>query len=607
MDPVTTIKLSEWVAARLADHGIRHVFMLTGGGAMHLNHSLGTDPRLKCVFTHHEQALTMAAEAYYRLTNRLAVVNVTSGPGGTNAITGVYGAYVDSIGMLVISGQVKFETTVRSTGLPLRQYGDQELDIERLVAPITKYTMMVTDPRSIRYHLEKALYLATSGRPGPCWLDIPLNVQAARIDPDDLPGFDPSELDEPWQSTDLDAAADAILERLAGAERPVVLVGSGVRLSGAHDDFLKLIDRLGVPVVTAWNAHDALWNDHPLYAGRPGTVGDRGGNMVTQSADVLLVLGSRLNIRQVSYNWGSFARAAYKIWVDIDPVELQKPSVTADLPIVADLGELIPAMLDRPYPGPTETHRAWVEWARERGRRFPAALPEYRRNERVHPYVAMDALFDALDEDDIVVAGNGSACVVSFQTAVLKRGQRLWTNSGCATMGYDLPAAIGVCAATGGERRVICIAGDGSIMMNLQELQTIAGNAMPVKVFLINNNGYVSIFQTQRNFFNGDEVGGGPNSNVTFPDFGQVARAFGFAYLRIDHHDDLASTMALALATAGPVFCEIMIDETVAFAPKLGAKQHADGRITSPPLEDLSPFLPREVLRENMLIDLIDD
>lgn len=603
------VKLSDWVANTLAERGIRDVFMLTGGGAMHLNHSLGTHPSLRTVFTHHEQALAMAAEAYYRLTNRLAVVNVTSGPGGTNAITGVYGAYVDSIGMLVISGQVKTETTVRATGLPLRQFGDQELDIEELVRPVTKYATMVLDPRSIRYHLEKAIHLATTGRPGPVWLDIPLDVQAAKIDPDDLlPGFDPAELDQPWQATDLDATAEAILAKLAAAERPVVLAGGGVRLSGAHADFLKLIEKLGVPVVTGWNAHDVLWNDHPLYCGRPGTVGDRGGNMVTQSADLLLILGSRLNIRQVSYNWKSFAREAYKIWVDIDPVELAKPTVTPDMPVVADLADLIPALLARPYPGPTEAHAEWLDWSRERGRRFPAVLPEYRdHGPSIHPYVAMDELFAQLGEDDIVVTGNGSACVVSFQAADLKPGQRLWTNSGCATMGYDLPAAIGVWAATRGEKRIIAIAGDGSIMMNIQEMQTIAGYVMPVKVFLVNNSGYVSIFQTHRNFFNGVEVGGGPKSNVTFPDFGKVAGAFGFAYFRAESHNDLPGTIAAALAADGPVLCELMIDEHVPFAPKLGAKAHPDGRITSPALEDLSPFLPREVLAENMRIPLMEE
>ena len=606
---MTLVKLSDWVAGQLAAHGITDVFMLTGGGAMHLNHSLGTHPALTTTFTHHEQALAMAAEAYYRLTGRLAVVNVTSGPGGTNAITGVYGAYVDSIGMLVISGQVKSETTVRHTGLPLRQYGDQELDIEPIVRPITKYATMVTDPRTIRYHLEKAIYLATSGRPGPVWLDIPLDVQAAMIDPADLdPGFDPAELDEPWKRTDLAAAARDILARIAAAERPVVFAGGGVRLSGAHDEFLKLIDRLGVPVVTGWNAHDVLWDDHPLYCGRPGTVGDRGGNMVTQSADLLLVLGSRLNIRQVSYNWHSFAREACKIWVDIDPLELQKPNVRPDMPVVADLAELIPAMLAGDWPGPTETHREWLAWARERSRLFPVVLPEYREHQGpMHPYVAVDELFGRLGGEDIVVTGNGSACVIGFQAARLHRGQRLWTNSGCATMGYDLPAAIGACAATGGRQRVICIAGDGSIMMNLQELQTIAGNRLPVKIFLINNSGYVSIFQTHRNFFGGVEVGGGPKSNVTFPEFRRIAEAFGLLYRKAASHAELADAIAETLEADGPAFCEFFVDENVAFAPKLGAKAHPDGRITSPALEDLSPFLPREVLQQNMRIALMDE
>jgi acetolactate synthase-1/2/3 large subunit len=608
MDSMPEMKLSDWLADWLADHGIEQVFMLTGGGAMHLNHSLGTHPRLKTMFTHHEQALAMAAEAYARFTNRPAVVNVTSGPGGTNAITGVYGAFVDSIPMLVLSGQVKRETTVRSTGLKLRQLGDQELDIEELVRPITKVATMVTDPATIRYHLEKALHLATSGRPGPVWLDIPLDVQAARIDPATLAGFDPAEIAAPWHDTDLPETARAILARIAAAERPVVLAGGGVRLSGAHADFLALIERLGVPVVTGWNAHDTLWDDHPLAAGRPGTVGDRGGNMVTQSADLLLVLGSRLNIRQVSYNWDSFARHAYKIWVDIDPLELQKPTVRPDLPVVADLAALLPAMLEAPYAGPTPAHRDWLAWAKQRVARFPAVLPEYRAHGPLsHPYVAMEALFEALEADDVVVTGNGSACVVSFQAGRLRQGQRLWTNSGCATMGYDLPAAIGVCAATGGARRVICIAGDGSIMMNLQEMQTIAGYGLPVKVFLLNNSGYVSIFQTHRNFFNGVEVGGGPKSNVTFPSFEKVAGAFGFAYARAEGHADLAAAIRATLDAPGPALCELLIDEHVGFAPKLSAKVHPDGRITSPPLEDLSPFLPRELLAENMAVPLMEE
>ena len=597
------IKLSDYVAQKCVELGVSHAFMVTGGGAMHLNHSLGTHPQIECIFNHHEQACAMGAEAYYRLTNRLAVVNVTSGPGGTNAITGVYGAFVDSIGMVVLSGQVKWETTVRSTGLPLRQYGDQELDIEPLVRPITKYVAMVTDPQTIRYHLEKAFYLARSGRPGPCWLDIPLNVQGAKIDPSELPGFDPAEIDEPWKAADCAELSRQVLDKLQQAQRPVVLVGSGVRLSGAHARFLDLIDKLGVPVVTAWNAHDVLWNDHPLYCGRPGTIGDRAGNFVAQNADVLLVLGSRLNIRQVSYNWGSFAREAYKIWIDIDSVELQKPSVTPDMPIHADLKDMIVALARAEYPGPTPAHREWLTWSKERVRRYPIVLSSYWDNPRVNPYCFMQRLFEQLREDQIVVTGNGSACVIGFQTANIKQGQRLWTNSGCATMGYDLPASIGAHKASGG-KPIVCLAGDGSIMMNLQELQTIAGNALPIKIFILNNSGYVSIFQTHRNFFNGVEVGGGPKSGVTFPDFRKLASAFDLPFQRAENHAQLEAAIRATLESSGPAICELMLDENQAFAPKLGAKQLPDGRIISPPLEDLSPFLPREELEQNMFISI---
>ena len=599
------MKLSDYVSQKIVELGVKHVFMVTGGGAMHLNHSFGLNNNLECIFNHHEQACAIGAEAYYRYKNQMAVVNVTSGPGGTNAITGVYGAFVDSIGMVVISGQVKWETTVRSTGLPLRQYGDQELDIEEIVKPITKYTQMVTEPDSIRYHLEKAFYIAQSGRPGPVWLDIPLNVQAAKIEPENLSGFNPDELDDPWKNTELDGVAKTILDKVLNAKRPVIFVGSGVRLSGKHQEFLKLIETLGIPVVTGWNAHDAIWNDHPLYCGRPGTIGDRPGNFVAQNADLLLILGSRLNIRQVSYNWQSFARKAYKIWIDIDPLEMEKPSVNADMKILADLSDLLPILANKEYEGPTEEHHDWLQWCKERQKRFPIVSPEYWKNEKVNPYCFMEVLFDNLNEAQITITGNGSACVVGFQTAYLKKNQRLWTNSGCATMGYDLPASIGAHKASGEE--IICIAGDGSIMMNLQELQTIAGGKLPIKIFIINNSGYVSIFQTHRNFFNGVEVGGGPKSGVSFPSFEKLALAFDFPYFKIMTHNHMQSVIQESLRVKGPMICEIMVDENQIFAPKLGAKQHPDGRITSPALEDLSPFLSREELQENMIIDLLDE
>jgi acetolactate synthase-1/2/3 large subunit len=595
-----TVKLSDWLADHLVGKGIRQVFMITGGGAMHLNQSLGSHRDLKCVFNHHEQACSMAAEAYGRLTNQIAVVNVTSGPGGTNAITGVYGAFTDSIAMLVISGQVKYETTVRSTGLPLRQYGDQELDIQQLIAPITKYSVMVTDPESIRYHVDKALYLARSGRPGPCWIDIPLDVQSARIDPSSLQLFDPSELEEPWKKCDLVGSAKIIMDALQESKRPVIMAGGGVRNSGAHKEFIEFIEKSGVPVVTGWNAHDALWSDHPQNCGKPGTVGDRGGNFTVQSSDLLIVFGSRLNIRQVSYNWRSFAKKAKKIWIDIDHIELSRPNVRPDIPIVADLTELLPVLAAYRYSGPSDIHRHWLRWCRERNNKYPVVAPSYATSPQVNPYFFAKLLFEQLPKNQIVVTANGSACVIGFQAAVLKQGQRLWTNSGCASMGYELPAAIG--ASLGSESgSVVCLAGDGSIMMNLQELQTIVGMKLPIKIFLLNNSGYVSIFQTHRNFFNGREIGAGPSSGVSFPEFERLAAGFGIRYERIANHREMRNDIARTLAFDGPVLCEVMVDPDQPFAPKLASRQLADGRMESPELEDMAPFLSREELASNVI------
>jgi len=594
------MKLSDYVAQKVVELGIEHVFMVTGGGAMHLNQSFGTHDELECIFNHHEQACAMAAESYSRLTNRPALVNVTSGPGCINALNGVYGAWTDSISMLVVSGQVKYETTVRSTGMALRQYGDQEVDIEPLATSITKYCEMVTDPKSIRYHLEKAFYLATTGRPGPCWLDIPIDVQGAQIEIDDLPAFDPCVLEEPWKQTDLVQACEDILAKLSGAHRPVIFAGAGVRLSGRHDDFIKVVEALGVPVVTGWNAHDAIWNDHPLFVGKPGTVGDRAGNFVVQNADVLLVLGSRLNIRQVSYNWPAFAPKAYKIWVDVDELEMRKPTVKADMLIHASLSDLLPLLADHAYAGPQEEHVEWLAWCQERREKYPVVLPTYWDNEQINPYCFMDTLFKNLEDGQIVVSANGSACVIGFQVAQLKRNQRLWTNSGCASMGYEIPAAIGAYKGSG-EKPVVCIAGDGSIMMNLQELQTIAGNKLAIKIFIINNQGYSSIFQTHRNFFNGVEVGAGPSSGVNFPDFSKLSYAFDLPYVKCTTHEEMAEAIMKTMAIEGPAVCEIMTDENQPFAPKLSSKQLPDGTIVSPSLEDMSPFLSEEEMKENML------
>ena len=596
------IRVADYVAQALVEHGIHDVFLVTGGGAMHLNDAFGRCEGLNYLCCHHEQACAMAAESYYRLTNQLAALNVTTGPGGTNAITGVYGAWTDSIGMIVISGQVKWETVVRSTNLPLRQLGDQEIDIVKLVEPITKYAVMVTEVESIRYHLERALYLAKSGRPGPCWLDIPMNIQGAKIDPETLKAYDPQEDQIKYSIQNLDPMAEEIISRLKIAKRPVIYAGSGVRLSGAHSEFLKLAELWQIPIVTAWNAHDVIWNDHPYYIGRPGYVGDRAGNFAVQSADLLIVLGCRLSIRQVSYNWENFARSAYKIMVDIDESELKKPTINIDLPVHADLGDLFPKLLGLNFE-PSKEHKSWLDWCLVRKNKYPTVLPEYwLQEELINPYCFVDALFNRLSPDEIIVTGDGTACVVTFQAANLKKGQRLYHNSGCASMGYGLPAAIGACIASG-RKRIICITGDGSIQMNLQELQTIAGYKLPIKIFLLNNQGYHSIRQTQQNFFPDNIVGCGPESGVTFPNFEKISAAYGIPYHLCDKHKDLDQAIRDTIESDGAQICEVFLNLNQAFSPKLSSRKLEDGTMVSSPLEDLSPFLDRDELLTNIIRD----
>lgn len=602
---MSTIRVSDFIAQSLVKHGIQHVFLVTGGGAMHLNDAFGRADGMRYVACHHEQACAIAAEGYARMNGRMAAVNVTTGPGGTNAITGVWGAYVDSVPMIVVSGQVKFETVVRSTDLPLRQLGDQEIDITRMVASCTKYAVMVTDPQSIRYHLERALHLATSGRPGPVWLDVPMNVQGALIDPATLKGYDPAEDAADAPKPDAGVVRD-VLARIARAKRPVILVGQGVRASGSHERFLRFAERLGIPVAASFNALDVLWGGHPLFVGRQGTIGDRAGNFAVQNADLLLVLGCRLNIRQISYAWQHFARAAFKIMVDVDAAELKKPTLSIDLPIHADLAAFLDRALDEKVEGPTAAHESWLSWCLERRRRYPVVLPEYwKRDDSVNPYCFMETLFAALPEGSTVVSGDGTASVTSFQAANLKRGSRLFHNSGSAPMGFDLPAAVGAAVATGKE--VVCLAGDGSIQMNLQELQTIVTHRLPVKIFVLNNRGYHSIRQTQQNYFPDNVVGCGTESGLGFPDMEKIAAAYDFPFARASTHADMRAAVDATLAHDGRAMCEVMLDLEQVFAPKLASRKLDDGRMVSSPLEDLAPFLPREELAANMLIPMVTD
>jgi len=594
------MRLADYVAETLVRQGVRHLFLVTGGGAMHLNDAFGREKRLSLICCHHEQACAMAAESYGRLTGNLGVINVTTGPGGINALNGVFGAWTDSVPMLIISGQVKRETCMAFHALPgLRQLGDQEVDILQMVKGITKYSTLIREPETIRYHLEKAIHLAVSGRPGPCWIDIPIDIQGAQIDPDSLLGFIP-EPSVPDASAKLVEICHIIRGRAAAAARPVIMVGAGVRASHTRDQLLALLDHWAIPVVTAWGAHDLIWNAHPAYAGRPGTIGDRPGNFAVQNSDFLLVLGSRLNVRQVSYNWKSFARHAFKVMVDIDDAELHKHTLAPDLSVHADLRDFFPAALATPPLPATLARKDWFAQCKVWLRMYPANLPEYATVEdAVNPYHFVSRLFHALEDDDVVVCGDGTACVTAFQAADLKENQRLYTNSGCASMGYDLPAAVGAAIARGGGR-VICIAGDGSIMMNLQEFQTIATHRLPIRIFVLNNKGYHSIRQTQANFFPDNPVGCGEESGLGFPDFGKLAAVYGFPYYRARNHSELDEAIPLVLAESGPSLCEIFLDLNQQFAPKLASRKLPGGQIISPPLEDLSPFLDREELRSNL-------
>lgn len=576
---------SERIADWLADHGIEQVFTVTGGGAMYLNQALGTHPRITCTFMHHEQACAMAAEAYARVSGKPAVVMLTTGPGGINALNGVFGAYTDSIPMVVISGQVKRATCLDYTPVPgLRQLGDQEGPMIAMARPVTKMAESVGSPEALADQLPRAFALATHGRPGPVWLDIPLDVQSAECAP--LPAA-------PAPATpihpDLSAHCAALATRLRAAHRPLILAGTGVRLSGAGKALLDFAEAHGIPVATAWT-HDLIASDHPLFAGRPGTIGTRAGNFCTQNADCVIVIGSRLNIRQVSYNWASFARNAFVAQVDIDPAELAKPFVQPDLRIGADASVFLGALTLACADGLPD-FSPWAAWCRDIARRYPTG-GHPANGAQLHPYTLVERVFSQLRDDDIVVCGNASACILPFQVGRLKAGQRMFSNSGSASMGYDLPAAIGAAQAAGG-RRVVCFAGDGSLQMNIQELQTLKTLDLDIALVLIDNGGYASIRQTHENFF-GRIVGATPASGVEFPDFARIAQAYGLDAVSVTAAN--LPDLDAALGRRGPVLIAAQVDPLPGFEPRIKSRALPEGGFATPELDDMFPFLPPDEL-----------
>lgn len=615
------IRVADYIAQRCAETGVKHVFIVTGGGAMHLNDAFGRHPQLTPICFHHEQAAAIAAEAHYRTTQNIAILNVTTGPGGVNALNGVYGAYVDSIAMLIVSGQVKRETYLRNFPQPLRQLGDQEVDIVSMARPVTKYATTVQDPNEIRRIMDKAIFLSTHGRPGPVWVDVPIDVQSTSIIPDNLPSWSHDDIADLLGDPDIcpntkawlkhptqnnfDTSLNELIAALKLAQRPVLMAGTGVRLSGIQNAFLTLCEILKIPVVTGWNAHDSLTNDSPYFAGRPGTVGDRAGNFTIQNADLLIVLGCRLNIRQISYNWKSFAQHARKFMVDIDAAELDKPTLSIDHKIHADLADFIPALIHRLNDFKTlPEHSNYLRWCRERVSLYPVVTaPQRSAGKPLNPYYFIELLFSKLGKNAIVVTGNGSACVMSFQAAQLQYGQRLFTNSGNASMGYDLPAAIGACIGRD-KQTVICLAGDGSLMMNLQELQTLVGYQLPVKVIVLNNNGYHSIRQTQSAYFPDNMFGISPDNGVSLPDFVALGRALGIDAQRVETANDWnAPEIETLLSSTKPALIEIIVDSNQTFSPKLASRKLPNGSMSTPSLDDMSPFLERDELASNRLTD----
>lgn len=582
-----TKRVSDQVADWLVEHGVDQVFSVTGGGAMFLNHALGDHKGLNCLFMHHEQACAMAAEGYARVTNKPAVVMVTTGPGAINAMNGVFGAYTDSIPMIVISGQVKRETCLDFHDLPnLRQLGDQEGPTIAMAKSICKYAQLIRDPSDLETVLPLAFQLARTGRPGPVWIDIPLDIQS---DTRTL-NFNQPPAPLKTHSPSLISHCKTIIDRLKQSNRPLIMGGTGLRLSGSVQRVLKLVESLGIPMVTAWN-HDLIPSDHPLFAGRPGTIGTRPGNFCIQNSDFLLVLGSRLNIRQTSYNLESFAKNAWVTQVDVDPAELCKPTYRPDFGVECDLTDFLDCFESELINHKIPSFDSWSNWCRNIRSEYDVRKEHVQSlDSPLNPYVVVGSIFDSLRDDDIVVCGNASACILPFQLANLKCNQRLFSNSGSASMGYDLPAAIGAAAACKKtDQRIICFAGDGSLMMNIQELQTLCTSGLNVIIIVLNNAGYLSIRQTHENFF-GKIIGATPESGVEFPNFASISSAFSIPSAKISNLQDF-NKLSSYFETNGPFLLDIEVDPSQNFSPRIKSRVDENGKFVTPELDDMFPFL----------------
>lgn len=602
------MKLSDYVIQYLEQLNTKHMFMLPGGGAMHLNDSLGNSDKIQYVVCLHEQACAIAAEAYARVTNQPSLLMVTTGPGGTNALTGVAAAYVESTPMIVLSGQVKITDQIRDQGI--RQQGMQELDIVSIVKPVTKYAVMVTDPQTIRYHLDRAVYEATTGRKGPVWLDIPLDVQATQIDETTLAGWQPDQEDSQVISAKnerLERQVLQVIDELNRAKRPVLLAGNGIRLAEAIPQFEELVETFGIPVLTTWNGIDLMDENHPLFFGRPGGMGQRYANFVQQNSDFFLSIGARMNLLQTGYNFDGFARAAVKIMVDIDEPELHKINVRPDIAVCADAREFMECLLAHKDLIQKREDAEWLAYARRMKEKYPIVLDKYwHQAEEVNTYALLDVITEQMRADDIYVSGSSGTCIdVSMQTFRVKKGQRVFSTKGLASMGFGVPATIGACLA-GGRRRTVCVNGDGGFQMNIQELETIHRLHLPIKIFVLNNHGYAQIHATQKNIFAGHYVACDADSELTLSPISDVANAYRLKTVQIHNNTQLQEKVAEVLDYDGPVICEVFVPIDLSAFPKQVSYKRSDGQMESLPLEYMNPPLAEEEFAENMLIPMFE-
>jgi acetolactate synthase-1/2/3 large subunit len=603
-------KLSDYVMQFVASLGVKHVFLVTGGGAMHLNASLAQCPGLEAVCNQHEQASAMAAETYAKATNNIGVAMVTTGPGGTNAVTGLAGAWLDSTPVLFLSGQVKRpDRMFAPDGAPLgmRQLGVQEVDIVSIVKPVTKYAVTVLDSSSIRYHLEKAVWLARHGRPGPVWIDIPLDVQASPIDESALPAFDPAEFAAP-AACDLPAKVHETIQAFNRAERPLLFVGNGVRLAHAEEDFRRLFVRLGVPVEATWCAADIISSEDPLFVGRPGSLASRGANFALQNCDFLLIVGARMDFAITGYAPDRLARAAHKAMVDIDPAEIRKLAPYIQTEIPADAGEFLREMLRQIDDIQPKDRACWNHRCADWKTRYPVVLREHRQPEgRVSIFHLAEAIGQETNPDDLMISGSSGSGIEIFLFACPTRtGQRIYHTAGLGSMGNGLPASIGLCLA-GGRRRTVCVDGDGGFQFNIQELATVRHRGLPIKFFILNNDGYASIRASQTNFFGAPQVGCDEATGVTIPPLAKLGEAYGIPCVRISTGRGLREQVRRVLDMPGPVLCDVEAIPDEPREPRLASMQRTDGSMVSKPLEDLFPFLDRDEFRANMIVAPLEE